>query len=537
MVRKYVLILLSILLLGFTIRAYKINQLPLYGDELTMVYDSYSLLKTGKDQTGASFPLTFQMGAGRPAGYVYFSIPFVAIFGPGAWGVRGLSVLSSLGIILMMFLLVKKLFGEKVGLISAFLVSVSPWDLSLARGGFESHFALFLALSGLYFLLKVKKSGWNFILAVIFWGLTVNTYPTYKIVLPILLPIIIWYVGGVKNFLPKNKLVIFLGSILAIGIIGITLSQTFTAGSENRFLDLNLFSSSKEAVEQDINFNRSVDKSNSLIGKLFYNKPLSYFKLLGSSYLSDFSLEYLVVNGDKNPRHNMTSSGLIYVIEIVTIILGFGYFYNQKEKRRDFIFVLFWLLIAPIGATFMLDNHGLRTNFMLPPLIIFSALGIYRLMLTKRPILIIGVITIWLIQFIFVLERLYFLSPNRFARFWSNMAKTVATQSFEQKDNYNYIIISSKIDNVEYAYQVYNKIDPNMVIKQNSQKTTLGNYEFKKYDNVYIGSVPEGALFAFLGSLKGKAKYYGSFNEANLLGKYSTLLDLDNVPSAVIYEK
>jgi len=91
MTRKFILFLLGILLLGFTLRAYKVTQLPLYGDELTMVYDSYSLLKTGKDQTGTHFPLTFKMGAGRPAGYVYFSIPFVAVFGPGAWGVRGLS--------------------------------------------------------------------------------------------------------------------------------------------------------------------------------------------------------------------------------------------------------------------------------------------------------------------------------------------------------------------------------------------------------------------------------------------------------------
>ena len=89
-------ILLAILILGFIIRVYKINSLPLYGDELTIVYDSYSILKTGMDQTGQFLPLTFKMGAGRPAGYVYGSIPFIAIFGPTVWGVRGLSLLSGL---------------------------------------------------------------------------------------------------------------------------------------------------------------------------------------------------------------------------------------------------------------------------------------------------------------------------------------------------------------------------------------------------------------------------------------------------------
>ncbi|KKS18270.1 MAG: hypothetical protein UU74_C0009G0001, partial [Candidatus Woesebacteria bacterium GW2011_GWA1_41_7] len=49
----------------------------MYGDELTMVYDTYSISKTGMDATGQKLPLTFKMGAGRPGGYIYFSVPFV----------------------------------------------------------------------------------------------------------------------------------------------------------------------------------------------------------------------------------------------------------------------------------------------------------------------------------------------------------------------------------------------------------------------------------------------------------------------------
>src|SRR3990167_1338915 len=121
-------ILIAILILGFFIRLYKINSLPLYGDELTMVYDSYSVLKTGMDQTGELLPLTFKMGAGRPAGYVYGSIPFVYLFGPSVWGVRGLSLASGMGIIILMYFLGKKLFDEKTGLFASFLASVSLWD-------------------------------------------------------------------------------------------------------------------------------------------------------------------------------------------------------------------------------------------------------------------------------------------------------------------------------------------------------------------------------------------------------------------------
>jgi len=136
--KKIILLILSVIILvALGLRIFRLGDLPMYGDELTMVQDSYSLFKTGLDQTGASFPITFKMGAGRPAGYVYFSIPFVAIFGPTTWGIRGLSVLSSLGLILIAFLLTKKFFSEKIALLVAFILTVSPWDLSLGRGGFS----------------------------------------------------------------------------------------------------------------------------------------------------------------------------------------------------------------------------------------------------------------------------------------------------------------------------------------------------------------------------------------------------------------
>ena len=53
---KSILIIFGIVLLGFTLRIYRITSLPMYGDELTMVYDTYSILKTGKDATGEGFP-------------------------------------------------------------------------------------------------------------------------------------------------------------------------------------------------------------------------------------------------------------------------------------------------------------------------------------------------------------------------------------------------------------------------------------------------------------------------------------------------
>ena len=52
-------------------------------DEATMGYDAYSLLKTGKDQFGTSWPLAFRsFGDYRPPLHIYASMPLpeIAIF-------------------------------------------------------------------------------------------------------------------------------------------------------------------------------------------------------------------------------------------------------------------------------------------------------------------------------------------------------------------------------------------------------------------------------------------------------------------------
>src|SRR4051812_49148080 len=92
-------LMVILLLIAFFLRADDINNNPrgLYGDELTITLDSYSILHTAHDSTGAFLPLTFRMGAGRPGGYVYGSTAFIALFGPGPLGVRSLSILSGLG--------------------------------------------------------------------------------------------------------------------------------------------------------------------------------------------------------------------------------------------------------------------------------------------------------------------------------------------------------------------------------------------------------------------------------------------------------
>ena len=61
-----------IVLIALILRLYRLSDVPVgfHGDEASIGYNAYSLLKTAKDQNGNFLPLAIdQFGDFRPAGY------------------------------------------------------------------------------------------------------------------------------------------------------------------------------------------------------------------------------------------------------------------------------------------------------------------------------------------------------------------------------------------------------------------------------------------------------------------------------------
>lgn len=517
------LMLITIIIFGFLLRVLFITSSPpsLYGDELTIALDAYSLLKTGHDQLGNFMPLTFPMGAGRPAGYVYFSIPFIAIFGPTALGVRGLSIMSGIGLIILLYLITKKYFSQKVGLVAAAIYAFSPWDISLSRGGFEAHLALFLAVLGIYLLIEASKKPKFYILSAASFGLTLHTYPTYKLSLLLFLPLIFWFTG-IRNILDKSKkyLVSFLITLLILVIL--SLSQTFIGSSETRFASINIFSQDKlkASIEEKINLERNISQLPSSLVKYFHNKSIEYMKVLGENYLQNFSVDFLFIHGDRNPRHNMATMGHLYFVEIILISLGLLSFW-QKEKKT-LTFLLIWLLLAPLPTAIVDLPHVLRSAFMLPPLIILSSLGFATIASIREKLHLFVILLLFVIQFIFFAQKLFFLAPTEYSNFWSYPAKIASEIAIKNKNEYDYIFLSDRIDAIEFAYPVYAKINPHQVISQNKNRNSLREYYFKKFENIYIGNIPNGNLENFLSNIPGKILYIGDFTDRSYLKAYET---------------
>lgn len=524
----------------------------MYGDGLTLVYDAYSILKTGHDQKGEFLPLVFSLGGGRPGGYIYATIPFVALFGPTPLAERMISVLSGIGIVFILYLLGKKFFSEGAGLAIAAVAALNPWELSLSRGPFETHFALFLTLLGFYCFLQGFGNKFYFLIFGVSFALASQTYSTYRLTVPLftILLFLIYFPKSdmgtrfytLKNSLKRSFLLFCLTLIAASTILSIYL--TVSRGNQDRFGIINIFGDQvlRSSVSQKVKSDRSFDDLPPSFSRVLHTPHIELAGILAENYFSNFFPGFLFVHGDGQTRHNPAEMGELYWIDAILLIIGIIYLY--RSDKRLLMLLLGWILIAPIPTSLVGSSHALRSSFLLPPLIIITGIGLWRLISIKdkslkkfRFLLFASLAMLFLVQFIYFVDRFYFIAPKKSARFWSYPAKVASEVALKNRQKFDFIILSNDIDNMEFAYPVYAKLDPTLVMRQNKNPFLIGEFKFFKYENIYIGSLPNTRVMQFIKDLPGSVLYIGAGKEEPFLENYRIIRGFDTLPDLVITTK
>src|SRR3990167_7720331 len=129
--KKNLLIFSLILVIALFLRFYQISNLPpsLNWDEVSIGYNAYSILKTGKDEWGQFLPLSFRaFGDYKLPVYIYLDVPFVVILGLNEIAVRLPSVLAGIGIVILTFFILKELTKSVyLSLWGMFIGAILPW--------------------------------------------------------------------------------------------------------------------------------------------------------------------------------------------------------------------------------------------------------------------------------------------------------------------------------------------------------------------------------------------------------------------------
>jgi 4-amino-4-deoxy-L-arabinose transferase-like glycosyltransferase len=533
-VRKVILIV--ILLVASFLRLWKLSEVPvsLFGDEVDVGYQAYSVLKTGKDYYGNFLPIHFHsLAEWRTPLYLYSAVPTVAAFGVSPLGVRLPAAIFGILGVWIMYLLVREITkNENLGLLSAFLLAISPWHIQYSRAGFEVTQLILFLLLGLFFFYKSLSNGKFLWLSLLFFALTPWIYSTAKLFTPlIMLFLLIMYWKNVFS-LPKKNLII---SFIVLLVVGVQIAwSTLFGGGSQRFDYVGIFTD--PTMESEVGTARLVDArargekgtglNPTLIDRVIHNKFTFVGDNLLRNYLQPFSFDFLFNNGDPNPRHSIHQMGELYKVEAIALILGLILFFSSKSQDRKFkALIAFWILAGVIPAALTRDggNHATRLVLILPPLILlisFGCLETFGLIAKKYRLILLGIISFLYFLCIFsYLHNYYVHNPNYSERWWHYGFKEGITYIKENQKDYDKVIISTAGEPPWIFFAGFYQYDPalwqkNFPIGNDVEVPGIG--KVSHIDKFYFGSPSSGVYDWGNGAIDSSTLYLATAKEVNV---------------------
>lgn len=354
------LALLVIVILSATVRFYKLDTIPpsLNWDEAAAGYNAYTIANWGEDEWGKVFPLVFtSFKDDKHPVHIYITSVFVKLFGLSDFTARLPGAVIGTLSVLVIFYLARVLFkNDLTALLSAIFLAVSPYHIQFSRGLWEVNFALFFFMLGLLmFFLALQRKGKLLFLSFLCFGLSIFSYHSSKIVVPlVVLMLILLYLKDLRklswNF--YSGLLIF--SVFILLLIFDTRLFGTARVKQTQFL--------QESIEKTQMFQRT---NNNLLG-------LGEITL--KQYITHFTPQYLFISGDQSPRNSIKVIGEFYKTDALFILIGFLYLLIMRSRVS--ILILAWLLLAPISSSLVKGApSATRAVFMMGSLHLIAALG------------------------------------------------------------------------------------------------------------------------------------------------------------------
>jgi len=466
-------LLFLVLLLSFFLRFWRLSDFPaLNADEAAIGYNAYSLIQTGKDEHGNTWPIHFQsFNDYKPGFYFYLVLPLVKFLGLTELAVRIPSAILGVATVYLIYLLPKLLFPKTksvslklICFLSGFLLAISPWHIHFSRGGWEVNVSTFLTLLGVcLFLMGVKRANfWNLLISFLAFALSLYTYHSARVLTPFLMfGLSCIFFDRVKKIAKKFSIVLL---FFLVFIFPLTLDlrkpEVFSrAAGVGLFADPGPVSRINEQRGEHTDFQ-------SFLPRLLHNKLVNYSLAFLNNYSKHFNFEFLFLSGDDIQRNKVPETGEMYIFDFILIFWGFvSLFVGKLNEGRERWFLLYWLLISPLASALTFQSpNALRSENMVIPLTVISAIGLSdlsnRLKEKRLNIVILAIFLIISWQFLRY-QHMY----------WVHMAKEYPYSSQygvkelvhfikEEEKKFDKIIVTTRYDQPYILFLFYLKYPP-----------------------------------------------------------------------------
>lgn len=477
MTKKNEIICLSVILLtAICFRLYKLTSSPpaFYTDESSIAYNAWSIVETGRDEHGASWPMFFEAyGEWKLPVYIYSVALIQWLLGPLDMSVRLPAVIFGVGTVHAMFLWARELLkrttvhkevAKIVPFIASLLLAISPWHFQFSRPGFEASSALFFLVCGLwlFYLALNTKKGAYLVLSMIFAVMTVYAYSSARIVTPLVMGVLLLFY--IRKFTFRVWIIAALiGFIIALPFIRFSISDQGQVRA----------------------------KQVSIVYKEEYKHKLP--EVFFNNYLVNLSPVYWFNSGDPTIAH-MTPHrmSLLYMVELPFFFVGLVYI--LKKKSRELSLAVILILIGLIPPALAAGNpHALRGLLALPGILLVSAIGagavsgyskdqkVSRLFLVGYLIL----LAVSALRFLNIYHHKYIYTA---VRDWQWDLRLMSEEVLARKQLYHLIYFQEDIHQEAALWDL--RIPPQVYLAADN-KNVLGNYIFRtKIEEVPVSEDP-----------------------------------------------
>lgn len=473
--KKILFWIIIFLITSFT-RLFKLAEYPvsLNVDEVSIGYDAFSILKTGRDHYGNFLPITFRsIGDYKNGVYIYMVTISQAFFGINEFSVRFPSAFFGILFVFVAFIFAQQIFiDKKIPYILVSLISISPWHIRFSRGAYEANVALTILFFSIFLFLKKieqKKSPFVPILLMIF---SAYTYHSEKIIVPVLLCFL--FIFYIHKIIFSKKQLIWQLIIILIFSIPLTLNLLGKNQSRNNSVLANKDPEIIAISNESNNFN-SFDNQY----MMFYSSVRRYFQYLDPSFL--------FIKGLDLTQHVNLNQGPFYLIEFPFFIFGFSFLIikNKKLFKQKSFFYFFCLLIVvsivPAAIT-LNDYHLIRSYTLIFPFLCLIAIGITRLI--KKTSIIVIVLFLYFLSFVSFSDYYLVHFTKQRDEWIFYPSKDLALTVIENLNKYDQIIVDPAFGKLgPYTQGIpdiyilfYGKIPPNVLWQKETNELNKISY-------------------------------------------------------------
>lgn len=338
---KWALIsLIAILGIAIFMRFYQLNQIPFgtWRDEANISHAAARIL------TDPTYRPIFVADNVHPM-HLYALVAFAfRIFGISTTTIRAVTATFGVVSVLVAFLLGREIYGNRFGLICAFLLAVLRWHITFSRFGIPSITAPFFELLSLWLLFRARRTQRlpDFMLAGLTFGLGLNFYTAFRLFALVVLTfaILLFLQQRFATSASAKKPIVLIAKLSAFVI-----ATTLVIAPLVQFA---LF------TDPDIFWTNSRETS------VFFMRDAPD---VGTAVLSNTLKHLLMFNyqGDKNGRHNLPQIPMLDPVMGVFFVLGLALAASRPRSTFHFVFLIV-LFSSLAGGIFSVDFEAPQAN-------------------------------------------------------------------------------------------------------------------------------------------------------------------------------